>query len=128
MPISINVDGDVLNDIYTFRIEGQVYFLHCYFNKRGSAWQAVLYDKNNNPYNSEAEPLLDLGKMMPNSALTWRYNIFKGELVCVDTEGFGKDSVAQGNFGDGKQYQIIYFSEEEIETFKIEEWTTYKRV
>lgn len=131
MTIALNVKGSNLNEVYSFKISGIRYYLHVYYNERAKGWQVVSYDTNNNPITTpNAVPLLDLGKMMPNAALTWRYvtqnTPFQGEIVCVDTIGTGTDPVGKDNFGDGKQYQLVYFTENEIEEFRIAEWTTYK--
>lgn len=130
MSISLNVKSSKLNEVYTFKIGGVKYYLHCYYNNRANGWQVVIYDSDNNPNKVTAPtPLADLGKMMPNAALTWRYvgenSLFQGEIVCMDTIGIGIDPVTLGNFGDGKPYQLVYFTESEIEEFRLSEWTTY---
>lgn len=129
MTIALNVNGKVSNRVYSFTIEGNLYYFHVYYNQRWERWQVVLYNKDNNPLSTpDPTPLKDLGKMMPNSALTWRYKIFDGEIVCVDTLSDGKTSVGKDNFGAGLQYQLVYFTEQETEEFRLEDWTTYKRV
>lgn len=133
MTIALNIKGSVLNEVYSFNIAGIRYYFHCYYNARAKGWQVVIYDSNNHPLTTDdPEVLLDLGKMMPNAALTWKYvsdnSLFKGEIVCVDTIGLGVIPVTKDNFGDGRQYQLTYFTEEEIEEFQLEEWTTYNIV
>lgn len=130
MTISLNVKNSKLNEVYSFNIQGVRYYFHCYYNKRADGWQIVVYDSNNSPLTTtDPEILIDLGKMMPNAALLWGYvsdnGIFQGELVCVDTIGLGVDPVTKDNFGDGKQYQLVFFTQEEIEEFQLSEWTTY---
>jgi len=128
MTIALNVNGDILDRVYSFKIEGNKYYFHVRYNQRVSSWQVCLYDSENNPLdNPDAELLLDLGRMMPNSALTWLYGLFSGEIVCVDTIG-DKADVVKDNFGDGKQYQLVYFTEEETDTYQLSQWTTYKNV
>lgn len=131
MPISLNIEGDVYNSINSFSIDSTKYYLHCYYTSR-SGWQLDIYDGDNNPSSAETlNPLLCTGRMMPNSALTWKYSrtsgLFSGEIVCVDYEGTGVIPVTKDNFGDGRQYQLTYFTEDEIEEYFLSEWTTYRR-
>lgn len=136
MTIALNVDGDDYNKVYKFNIEGAPYYFHVYYNTRSEGWQVVIYDTENNPTTtnkSEIQVLIDCGKMMPNGACVWRYSksggLFNGELVCVNMQGKSPsklEPVTKYNFGEGREYQLVYFTEDEIVDFDLASWTTYR--
>ena len=114
MPVILNMDGDIYNQKQTFTIAGLTYRVHTYWNAR-SGWYVSFYDSNDNPIN--------LGiKLMPNAVLN-KYALddyYSGEIICVDTspERDENRDLVEGltlsNFGDGRRYQLVYFTEQEI--------------
>lgn len=130
MSVGLNINNNILNDVYTFNLEGNTYYFHVYYTERDDSWRVVVYDKNNNPTSDKNDvvPLLDLGKMMPDSSLTKRYRwLDAGGLFCVNmTFESSNDSVGRYNFGTGKKYQLLYLTNEEIESSQAEKWSTYK--
>lgn len=79
------------------------------FNSRDSRWYFDLY--------SDSNTLIKAGiKVMENQSLLQRYLLedFSGDIVC-DKVGNTAEKVGRNNLGVGKDYELIYFSQEEID-------------
>ena len=85
------------------------YVLVFRFNSRDKGWYFDLYSNSN--------VLIKGGiKVMPNQSLLKRYILesFSGDIVCIrinDTE----ENVGRNNLGIGKDYELVYFSPEELD-------------
>lgn len=120
--LNINTDNDQLNQKQRFNIEGRIYILRTYFNSRknigdpdrSGGWYIGLYDVDD-------VAILTGLKLLPNRDMFFRSSdttIFTGSIFCVDTIDDNTDSVLDlDNFGQGKRYQLWYFTREELDDF-----------
>lgn len=120
MPIELNIDNSLPNQIVSFPIEGEVFYFHVRWNYR-LGWVMSIYDSNSDPSkDSSIKPLLGGLKCMPNGPMTNRYSrtegLFEGEIVIVDVDGSINGEVTRDNFGNGLRFIPIYFTKEELET------------
>ena len=120
--LNINTDNDQLNQSQNFNIEGIVYIIKARFNSsrkvgdsnRDGGWYISLYDVDSNP-------MLTGIRCMPNRdmfKLSLDPPLFTGTVYCVDTElDPANNFINLDNFGQGKRYQLWYFSKEELDSF-----------
>lgn len=116
---NINTDNNNIDQVQRFTIEGTEYILKTYFNSRkfdnddlgAGSWYIELRDNNNNTILSGVKlvPYQDVFKYPPFR------KIFSGSLILFDTKGVLDDQVTVDNYGSGKRYQLMYFTEEEIQ-------------
>ena len=122
MSKQLNIDGDNYDQFFSQIIDNVEYILHVYYNHR-SGWYVSFYDatlyKESAVENSEA--LIYGGrKLMPNQQVLLRISddrLPKGLLYCVDTEVSPTEDQVQltiDNFGVGRRYNLIYFTEGEL--------------
>lgn len=129
MTIALNISGDSPNQISQFTIEGVNYFFQTRWNTR-MGWTISIYDSNSNPSTDPSiTPLLGGLKCMSNGLLTWRYSreggLFSGDIMILDTEGEFNGEITRDNFGEGRRYVPVYFTEEELVEFNISSITSY---
>lgn len=137
MTVSLDIDGNLPNDVREFLIEGRTYYTHQVWNKR-MGWVISLY--NQDPTKPDIEggnvlPIIGGLKAMPNGGLTWLYRtisgntLFSGDIIVWDTEGGDINTqILQDDLGQGKRFQLVYFTAEELELFRLKDFTPYKRV
>lgn len=108
MSVQFNVDGSNYNQDQRYQIEGEVYIFNTRWNYR-SGWILSIYDNERNP--------LRVGmKMMPNQPLS--LDFLTGLVVCADTDPIeGSEVIEVDTFGFDRRYQLIYFSQDELQTF-----------
>ena len=136
MTVSLDIDGSLPNDVREFLIEGRTYYTHQVWNTR-MGWVISLYDQD--PTKPDivgvvVEPIIAGLKAMPNGGLTWLYQtisggrLFSGDIIVWDTEaGDINTKILKDDLGQGKRFQLIYFTQEELELFRLTEFTTYNR-
>ncbi|ADX88574.1 hypothetical protein 2018Mat167_0380 [Vibrio phage ICP1] len=127
MATNIRVDGDIYNQTRDFTFDGVVYILNIRWNDsaliRGannSGWMVTLADKDLYQQEglSENSIILASQKLMHNQNIFENFyylNIPTGALVAFDTEGNGDKEVTKYNFGEGRRYQLKYFSKTEFD-------------
>jgi hypothetical protein len=111
MAYELNFDTDnIINQTKKFNIESKVYNIHCYYNYR-SGWYLGLY--------SDVKEAIKLGvRMMPGGLFFDDTDLFSGVFICVDTDVDSENEViTRDNFGQGKRYQIWYFTETDIKNY-----------
>ncbi len=129
MAVFINVDGSTPSSRKTFQIEGDEYVFHTYWNYRAGgllpddeqngAWQIGLW-LNDFPDSEDDYTNLIIGgrQVMIGQDLFGSYGlsgVFKGKVFCVDTSPItGDNFITMDNFGEGRRYQLLYFSPEEL--------------
>lgn len=139
MTVSLDINGNLPTDVKEFQIEGVTYFIQTRWNIR-MGWSINFY--RNDP--TKPDPTATLSsevtyplpilsaKAMPNGALSHRYKstlgdrIFRGEVIVLDMEaGDINTQVGRNDFGQNKRFQLVYFTEEELQTFQISSFTSY---
>lgn len=127
MATNIRVDGDIYNQTRDFTFDGVVYILNIRWNDaaliRGvnnSGWMVTLADKDLYQQEglSENSIILASQKLMHNQNIFENFyylNIPTGALVAFDTEGNDDKEVTKYNFGEGRRYQLKYFSKTEFD-------------
>jgi len=95
-------------DTQKVSLGGIVYNIKYTFNTRDNRWRLDI--------STNAAGLIKAGvKVMENQSLLRRYQLdnFSGDIYCVRSKEDGLD-VGRDNLGIGKAYELIYFSESEI--------------
>lgn len=137
MTVSLDIDGSLPNDVREFLIEGRTYYTHQVWNTR-MGWVISLYDQDPTKpdiVGGVVEPIIAGLKAMPNGGLTWLYQtisdgrLFSGDIIVWDTEaGDINTKILKDDLGQGKRFQLVYFTQEELELFRLTEFTTYNRI
>jgi len=107
----LNTNNALNNQIQDFQIEGITYRINTYWNVR-SGWYVSIFDQ-------DGIDILTGLLCVPDYNLTWRYSraggLFPGDLWVIDNEPTkGEPVINQGDFGDGKRFQLIYFTQTEM--------------
>ena len=115
MPVVLNLDNSLANQVQDFQLEGDSFFIHTYWNPR-SGWYVSVSDKL-------SEPVISGLLMIPNGNLTWRYSrdrLFPGDLWVIDNSPTETAvPLDRDNLGDGKRYSLDYFTQDEMNTLGI---------
>ncbi len=137
MTVSLDIDGSLPNDVREFLIEGRSYYTHQVWNTR-MGWVISLYNQDPTKPDitgGDVVPIIAGLKAMPNGGLTWLYQtisggrLFSGDIIVWDTEaGDINTQILKDDLGQGKRFQLIYFTKEELEIFRLTEFTTYNRI
>lgn len=137
MTVSLDIEGSLPNDVRDFLIEGRTFYTHQVWNTR-MGWSISIYnlDPTKPDINgATVTPIIAGLKAMPNGGLTWLYNtrsgseLFSGDIIVFDTEGGDINTkILKDDLGQGKRFQLIYFTKEELEKFRLEDFTTYNRI
>ncbi len=91
-------------------LNGNSLFLTITYNTRDSRWYLDLEDRN-------GKTVVSGVKVIPNLSLTGKYvnvnTIIGGDIYCMDLKRSSSD-ITRSNFGNNKQFQLWYYSNEEI--------------
>lgn len=132
MATRIRVDGSKYNQFFSIVLEDKEYVFHIYWNnalaKREftkSGWYLSVHNSEEFVWEDLTDPNLDSLiqggiKIMPLGDLFHTYNVPdfpKGHLLCMDsTPELGRLTdyqVGLDNFGIGKRFQLVYYTEAE---------------
>ena len=116
---NINTNNNNFNQVQRFSIEGNEHLLTTYFNSRkmegdeqgAGSWYINLSDINNNVIISG----INLVPFRDIFSLSTLRSIFTGTLVVLDNDGVVDNQMTAYNYGDGKRYQLVYLTEDEVE-------------
>lgn len=113
MPTQIKVDNNTYQEKLV-TLNGNRVFITFSFNTRDQRWYFDIVDRNNTDIISGV-------KILPSQDLSTKYislaQLLGGAFVCVDTRSSGKD-VTRDNFGTDKQFQLWYYTDQEIEDIR----------
>ena len=107
MPLLISVP-DSANAASEVTLGGQDYTFEFNFNTRDSRYRFDILQNN--------VPVIRGLKIVENASLTSKYdlpNFNHGELLVINTEQTS-DPVGRNNFGIGKPYELVYFTNAEL--------------
>lgn len=112
MAVELNISGNPLEvEVKDYQIEGKNYRVHTWYTGR-TGWNISLY-------NTVDETLLT-GITIINelSNLTWKYSrktslLFNGDLFSVNKKGDYTSPLTSDNFGEDKDWGIIYLTVDE---------------
>jgi hypothetical protein len=96
-------------DKYNVVLGGTTYNITFRFNTREARWYFDLYQEDNTP--------IKLGvKVMENQSLLFRYRLdnFSGDIICIEVGNSESKYVGRDNLGIDKEYQLVYYTEEEL--------------
>ena len=137
MTVALNIDGNNPNQIQSYQIEGENFYIHTVWNHR-QGWCMAVYDTITNPAKDPSiTPLLGRCKAMPNGLMTWRYSrapnanglsLFSGDILIMDTQGVIGGEITRDNFGEGRRFVPTYFTQQELEDFNVSAFTSYTKV
>ncbi len=123
MSTILNIDGEDYNQYFSQTLDSTEYIFHIYYNPRNEGWYLEIYDADE--YDSTSSDntdaiLLASRRLMPLGNVlkeTYVDDLPSGALVCVSTDGTAFDElepVTDGNFGYGNDYNLLYFTEDEV--------------
>lgn len=122
MAVKLKIDTTLYNQTSNLILDNIEYVFHVYYNSRMDGWYVSFYDPET--YSADvvdnSSALIYGGRrLMPNQDVFGRIdslNLPKGALVCIDTLlSKYPPKVGRDNFGSGKQYELIYFTEGELQ-------------
>lgn len=108
MALSIPVPN-VSNSVQEVTFDGITYSIYFRYNSRDLRWRISLYL-------NDVELVAGI-KVMENQFLLGRYRLPEfdhGDIICVRSLEDGND-VGRSNFGSGLAYELVYYTNEEIE-------------
>lgn len=109
---TINTD-DNYSQSQSFNIEGVLYRMTTYYNFR-KGWYVGLY-------NNEDDTPIRIGvNVMPVAPIFNDVEAIEGEIWCMPNEDFVDiKPITQDNFGQGKLYNLVYLSKEELSELRL---------
>lgn len=126
--LNMNTD-DNLDQVVKFTIESNLYTFRLRYNDR-SGWQLSIYDPdlfNIDQYDNTEAKLYGERKLMPNqNFLQFTHGVDtlpKGYLFLIDNEFPDKvdyEIPDRYNLGQGKRFELIYFTKDEFESYSEE--------
>ena len=108
MPQGINIPEQA-SAKHRLALGANSYVIVFRFNSKDKAWYFDLY--------SDSNALIKGGvKVMPDQSLLLRYLLdeFDGDIVCQRVNNTVEE-LGRNNLGIGKDYELVYFSQEEID-------------
>ncbi|AUR92161.1 hypothetical protein NVP1170O_048 [Vibrio phage 1.170.O._10N.261.52.C3] len=121
MAVKLKIDTTLYNQTSKLILDNVEYVFHVYYNSRIDGWYASFYDPElySSDQTDNSLALIYGGRrLMPNQDVFGRIKnlpLPKGALVCIDTLlSEYPPKVGKDNFGNGKQYELIYFTEDEL--------------
>lgn len=121
----LNVDGTNYNQYFSQILDSVEYIIHVYYNTR-LGWCISFYDSDlfDEDSDDNDDALIYGGRrLMPNQDVLARVsydNLPQGQLWCVDMDYVSVadlDPLTIDNFGIGQRYKLVYFTEEDVETY-----------
>lgn len=109
MPLLIPTPENSYSQI-TVTLGGQSYSIIYTFNEVDERWRISLYT-------GQEEPIIEGLKVLENQFLLWRYNLEQfdhGDIACVQLAPNTTNPVSRDNLGIGKEYSLVYFTNEEL--------------
>lgn len=116
MALSLNMNTDNSYNVkQSFTLNGEQYILRLYWNVRSGWYLRIASD----------EDVEIVGvKVMPNKILLQQHQYLNpfngGQLVCVDTDPQEGVFIEKDNVGEGKRYQIWYYTQEELRSYGVD--------
>lgn len=111
MAIFIPTPEAVYSEI-TVPLGGQTYNIIYTYNEIDEAWRLSLYTY-------EGDVVIEGVKIMENEFLLWRHRLGlfdHGDIACVKLSLNTKRPPTRDNLGIGKEYTLVYYTNEELET------------
>lgn len=113
MPTQIKVDDTAYQEKLV-TLNGNRVFITISFNTRDSMWYLDITDRNNTDIVSGI-------KVVPSQDLVTKYlnlaTLLGGTMFCIDTKLSG-NNVSRDTFGTDKQFQLWYYTAQEIEDIR----------
>lgn len=110
MPVIIDTPTTSSNTRQDIVLAGITYTFKYKYNSRDKGIRLFIY--------LNGEPLILGLKLMPNQLLLTQYllpNFAHGDLACIRVKGQPDTPLTLGTLGIGREYELMYFTNEEIE-------------